>query len=149
VKGVHGPRVGSTRLAPSLCDASSHKHATSHAEAALPIPESRLARALHARARVNLRVRSQTGDALRAGCGVYRSIPVVVAAVLLQGCAAAGLTLLGVGVDVGADAGVTYTLDGISDRTFTDAAERVRQATMTALDEAPAGSQKTKSKQGF
>ena len=84
---------------------------------------------------MNLRVRSQTGDALRAGCGVYRSIPVVVAAVLLQGCAAAGLTLLGVGVDVGADAGVTYTLDGISDRTFTDAAERVRQATLTALDE--------------
>ena len=61
-------------------------------------------------------------------------LAVAVAVVFLQGCAAVGLTALGVGAGVGVGTGTSYTLDGIAYRTFTEPADRVRQATLTSLN---------------
>jgi len=47
----------------------------------------------------------------------------------LAGCAAIGITLLGVGAGVGA----AHELGGMSYRTFTDTLPHVKRATMTAL----------------
>jgi len=61
-----------------------------------------------------------------------RSLAVVLCLVLSQqlaGCAAVGLTLLGVGASLGA----SHELGGISYRTFTDTLPHVKRATMTAL----------------
>jgi hypothetical protein len=52
----------------------------------------------------------------------------------LQGCAAVGLTLFGVGAGVTTGTSVAYTLDGIAYRTFTASLPRVESATRTALD---------------
>ncbi len=59
---------------------------------------------------------------------------VVAAVVCLQGCAAAGLTVLGIGAGVGAGTSTNYTLDGIAYRTFAEPRERVRRATLASLD---------------
>lgn len=53
---------------------------------------------------------------------------------LLNGCAAVGLTLFGVGAGVATGTAVSYTLDGIAYRTFTAPLPRVRTATLTALN---------------
>ena len=52
----------------------------------------------------------------------------------LSGCAAIGLTLLGVGAGVTTGTAVGYTLNGIAYRTFTAPLPEVRAATLTALD---------------
>ena|ERR687896_1064763 len=53
---------------------------------------------------------------------------------LLNGCAAIGLTLFGVGAGVATGTSVSYTLDGIAYRTFTAPLPQVESATRTALD---------------
>jgi hypothetical protein len=58
---------------------------------------------------------------------------VVIAALFCQGCAAAGLTLFGVGAGVAAGTGTQYTLDGIAYRTFSESSDRVRKASLAAL----------------
>jgi Protein of unknown function (DUF3568) len=54
--------------------------------------------------------------------------------VLLNGCAAVGLTLFGVGAGVATGSSVSYTLDGIAYRTFTATLPQVESATRTALN---------------
>lgn len=51
-----------------------------------------------------------------------------------SGCAAVGLTLIGVGAGVTSGTAVSYTLDGIAYRTFTVPLPKVETATLTALD---------------
>src|SRR5919109_4122241 len=53
---------------------------------------------------------------------------------VLNGCAAVGLTLFGVGAGVATGTSVSYTLDGIAYRTFTAPLPQVESATRTALD---------------
>ena len=50
-----------------------------------------------------------------------------------QGCAAAGLTLFGVGAGVTTGTGVSYTLDSIAYKTFTAPIEDLQSATLKAL----------------
>ena len=50
-----------------------------------------------------------------------------------QGCAAAGLTLFGVGAGVSTDTGVSYTLDSIAYKTFTGPVEDLQSATLKTL----------------
>jgi len=52
----------------------------------------------------------------------------------LNGCAAVGLTLFGVGVGVSTGTAVAYTLDGIAYRTFTASLPRVERATLGAFN---------------
>ncbi|MBI2988114.1 MAG: DUF3568 family protein [Deltaproteobacteria bacterium] len=52
----------------------------------------------------------------------------------LNGCAAMGLTLFGVGAGVGTGTAVSYTLDGIAYRTVTAPLPQVETAALTALD---------------
>ncbi len=52
----------------------------------------------------------------------------------LSGCAAIGLTLLGVGAGVTTGTAVSYTLDGTAYRTFTVPLPQLQTATLTALD---------------
>ncbi len=61
-------------------------------------------------------------------------LPVVaIAALAAHGCAAAGLTLFGVGAGIGAGTGTAYTLDGIAYRTFTAPLDSTRVATIASL----------------
>ncbi|MBI1996138.1 MAG: DUF3568 family protein [Deltaproteobacteria bacterium] len=53
---------------------------------------------------------------------------------LLNGCAAVGMTLFGVGAGVTTGTAVSYTLDGIAYRTFTAPLPQVESAARTALD---------------
>lgn len=53
---------------------------------------------------------------------------------LLNGCAAVGLTLFGVGAGVTTGTAVSYTLDGIAYRTFTVPLSKVESATLLALN---------------
>jgi uncharacterized protein DUF3568 len=55
-------------------------------------------------------------------------------AALLNGCAAVGMTLFGVGAGVTTGTSVAYTLDGIAYRTFTVPLPQVESAARTALD---------------
>jgi len=55
-------------------------------------------------------------------------------ALVLNGCAAVGMTLFGVGAGVTAGTSVSYTLDGIAYRTFSLPLPQVESATRTALD---------------
>jgi hypothetical protein len=57
----------------------------------------------------------------------------LVAAALLDGCAALAVTAVGVAAGVGGGTAVSYTLDGIAYKTFTAPAPKVRQATLAAL----------------
>jgi len=50
-----------------------------------------------------------------------------------QGCAAAGLTLFGVGAGVTTGTGVSYTLDSVAYKTFTAPVEDLQSATLKAL----------------
>ncbi len=52
----------------------------------------------------------------------------------LNGCAAMGLTLFGVGAGVGTGTAVSYTLDGIAYRTVTAPLPQVENAALTALN---------------
>jgi len=68
---------------------------------------------------------------------IFRLTNVTLAVVGLlgtQGCAAIGLTLLGVGTGVTAGTGVSYTLDSIAYRTFTTPVETLQAATLTTLE---------------
>ena len=58
----------------------------------------------------------------------------VLAALLLSGCASVGMTLFGVGAGVTTGTSVAYTIDGVAYRTFTVPLPQVEQATRTALD---------------
>jgi hypothetical protein len=51
-----------------------------------------------------------------------------------QGCAAVGLTLLGVGAGTATGTGVSYSLDSVAYKTFTAPVEAVQKATLKALD---------------
>lgn len=51
----------------------------------------------------------------------------------LNGCAAMGLTLFGVGAGVGTGTAVAYTLDGVAYRTVTAPLPQVESAALTAL----------------
>ena len=51
----------------------------------------------------------------------------------LNGCAAVGLTLFGVGAGVATGTSVSYTLDGFAYRTFTASLPQVESATRIAL----------------
>ncbi len=53
---------------------------------------------------------------------------------LLNGCAAVGLTLFGVGAGTATGTSVAYTLDGVACRTFTAPLPQVQTATRMALD---------------
>src|SRR6266436_10313818 len=53
---------------------------------------------------------------------------------LLNGCAAVGLTLFGVGAGTATGTSVAYTLDGVAYRTFTAPLPQVESATRTALN---------------
>lgn len=50
-----------------------------------------------------------------------------------QGCAAIGLTLLGVGAGVAAGSGTQYTLDSVASRTFTASLDHMRRATLATF----------------
>lgn len=50
-----------------------------------------------------------------------------------NGCAAVGLTMLGVGAGVAAGTGTSYTLDGIAYRTFNASLDELNRATLTTL----------------
>jgi len=52
----------------------------------------------------------------------------------LNGCAAMGLTLFGVGAGVGTGTAVAYTLDGVAYRTVTAPLPKVETAALAALD---------------
>ena len=60
---------------------------------------------------------------------VARLVALAAAGVLTSGCAAVGLTALGVGAAVG----VNHTLNGIVYKTFTEPLPKVKRATLTAL----------------
>ncbi|MBI3030599.1 MAG: DUF3568 family protein [Candidatus Rokubacteria bacterium] len=64
-----------------------------------------------------------------------RWVPVALVLTLVgaPGCAAVGLTLLGVGAGVSAGSGVSYTLDSIAYKTFTAPEEGLRAATLKTL----------------
>jgi hypothetical protein len=57
----------------------------------------------------------------------------VLSAMLSQGCAAVGLTFLGVGAGITGGTGVSYTLDSIAYKTFTAPEEGLRTATLRTL----------------
>lgn len=57
----------------------------------------------------------------------------VVSLLATQGCAAVGLTLLGVGAGVSSATGVAYTLDSIAYKTFTASVEGLHGATVKTL----------------
>jgi len=57
----------------------------------------------------------------------------LVSALMLSGCAAAGLTLAGAGAGAAAGAGVEHTLTGVTYKTFTEPLEKVRDATVDSL----------------
>ncbi len=66
-----------------------------------------------------------------------RGITVTLAVVSLlgaEGCAAIGLTLLGVGTGITAGTGVSYTLDSIAYKTFTTPVETLQDATLRTLE---------------
>lgn len=65
--------------------------------------------------------------------GVAVSFLSLTLALATQGCAAAGLTLFGVGAGTAAGTSTSYTLDGIAYRTFTAPIADVRQATARSL----------------
>lgn len=66
-----------------------------------------------------------------SGIRLHRVLACTVAAatVLISGCAAVGLTALG----VGAATGVNHTLNGIVYKTFSEPLPKVKRATLTAL----------------
>lgn len=57
----------------------------------------------------------------------------ILGAMLLSGCAAAGLTVAGAGAGVAMGSGVEHTLNGIAFKTFTAPMDEVRLATMDAF----------------
>jgi hypothetical protein len=59
---------------------------------------------------------------------------VMMSLISLNGCAAVGMTLFGVGAGVATGTSVSYTLDGIAYRTFTASLPQLEGATRTALD---------------
>jgi hypothetical protein len=64
----------------------------------------------------------------------FRAIYVLSLLLSVNGCAAVGMTLFGVGAGVTTGTAVSYTLDGIAYRTFTASLPQVENATRTALD---------------
>lgn len=64
---------------------------------------------------------------------LFQTMSLLSAVLFLNGCAAVGMTLFGVGAGVSTGTAVSYTLDGIAYRTFTASLPRVERATRTAL----------------
>ena len=64
---------------------------------------------------------------------LVRIFALVSIAVGLQGCAAAGVALFGVGAGVSTGTGVSYTLDSIAYKTFTASERDLRAATLHSL----------------
>ncbi|MFQ5914153.1 MAG: peptidoglycan-binding protein [Nitrospinota bacterium] len=64
----------------------------------------------------------------------YYLLPFLSVIWILYGCAAVGLTLLGVGAGIGGAKSVDHTLGGISYRTFSNPLPEVEEATLSALD---------------
>lgn len=63
-----------------------------------------------------------------------RTLQSLAVAFCLQGCAAAGLAVVGAGAGVGMGAGVEHTLNGIAYKTFAAPLNNVRFATLKTLD---------------
>lgn len=63
-----------------------------------------------------------------------RFVPVAIAALLLQGCTAVGLTLAATGAGVAATAGIDHTLSGITYKTFNAPVDELRLAALKTLD---------------
>src|SRR6185503_8151171 len=63
-----------------------------------------------------------------------RFAAVFVLGFVLQGCAAAALTVVGTGLGVGAGAGVEHTMNGIVYKTFDASLNEVRFATLKMFD---------------
>lgn len=63
--------------------------------------------------------------------GLLILLPLVL---LIEGCAAIGLTLFGVGAGTATGTGVSYTLDSIAYKTFTAPLEDVQSATLKTLN---------------
>jgi hypothetical protein len=61
-------------------------------------------------------------------------VAIAALAFVLQGCAAAALTVVGAGVGVGAGAGVDHTMNGIVYKTFDASLNEVRFATLKTFD---------------
>ncbi len=69
----------------------------------------------------------------RARGGWLAGAAMVLALGLSQGCAAVGLTFLGVGAGITGGTGVSYTLDSVAYKTFTTPEEGLRAATLKTL----------------
>lgn len=63
----------------------------------------------------------------------FRFVAIIGGALLLQGCASAGLTLLSIGTGTVAGAGVNHTLSGMSYKTFNSSISELVSATDLAL----------------
>jgi len=61
-------------------------------------------------------------------------VAIVVSLLGAPGCAAVGLTFLGVGAGVSAGTGVSYTLDSVAYKTFTTPVEGLERATLKTLE---------------
>jgi len=66
--------------------------------------------------------------------GVRGLLVVLPLVIFIEGCAAAGLTLFGVGAGTAAGTGVSYTLDSIAYKTFTAPLEDLQSATLRTLN---------------
>jgi hypothetical protein len=64
---------------------------------------------------------------------IWTALPILGVLVALQGCVATGVTVLGIGAGVSANAVTDYTINGTARRTFTASSEAVYQATRSAL----------------
>lgn len=63
-----------------------------------------------------------------------RLVGVIALALLLDGCAAAGLAVVGAGASVGIGAGIEHTLNGITYKTFTAPVSEMRFVALKTLD---------------
>jgi hypothetical protein len=64
---------------------------------------------------------------------LFIPLGLLIGSVVSAGCAAVGLTLLGVGAGVSAGTGTSYTLDSITYKTFTASEEELKAATLRTL----------------
>jgi hypothetical protein len=65
---------------------------------------------------------------------VMRLVGVIALALILEGCAAVGLAVVGAGAGAGMGAGVEHTLNGITYKTFTAPVNDMRFATLKTMD---------------
>jgi hypothetical protein len=65
---------------------------------------------------------------------IARTFGILFLSLVLEGCAAVGLAVVGAGVGVGAGAGIEHTMNGIVYKTFDASENEVRFATLKTLD---------------